>query len=385
MCPAASSVTDGVTPFKIRSRREFSSLPAFRVLPGMDAGEPHRALDVNGVRRRPPVTPVLPVAYRGGYLRRLLAPRRPVERVLLEVIQETYLAGASTRTVDALAETVGVDGIDHAAVATQAKRWDAQVQAFRDRNIPDHYPYLMVVETPALVRSAGGAETFYVTVAVGRSESGARTVLGFGVRPDGAAIEFWEAFLQDLKARGLIELRTVTSDRLDGLVPALATDFPGARWQWCRERFVAQALGLVPRSGRSAVESSLRTIFAQPDSTNALQAMARVRTQFEFSFPELVTALDEPVGALLTYYQVPPAHRRMVSSLNALASLQRDLRQSCQLVGIFPNQHALLRLAGTILQESADEWAARPRRTTAAAAAWAMSASARPWVLKSAA
>ncbi|HVH64583.1 MAG TPA: transposase [Candidatus Acidoferrum sp.] len=385
MRPVASSATDAVTPFKIRSRRPFSPLPAFRVLPGTDAGELRPGLDVHGARRRPPVTPLLPVAYRGGYLRRLLAPRRPVERVLLEVIQETYLAGASTRMVDALAETVGVAGVDHTAVAVQAKNWDAQVQAFRKRDIPDHYPYLMVVETPALVRSMGGAETCYVTVAVGRSESGARTVLGFGIRPRGAGSEYWEAFLEDLKVRGLIELRTVTSDRLEGLVPALATVYPGAHWQWCRERFVAQALSLVPRSGRAAVESSLRTIFAQPDSTSALQALSRVRAQFEFAFPELVTALDEPIGALLTYYQVPPAHRRLVSSLNALASLQRDLRQSCQLVGIFPNRQALLRLAGTILQESADEWAARPRRTTAAAAAWAMSASPRPWVLRSAA
>lgn len=383
MCPAVSSAANAVTPFKIRSHREVSASPALRILPGLDADAQRQPL--HPAHRRPAVTPLLPVAYRGGYLRRLLAPRRPVERVLLSVIQETYLAGASTRMVDALAETVGVAGIDPATVAAQARNWDANVQAFRKRDLRDRYPYVMVVETPALVRQTGAAETCNVTIAVGRSESGGREVLGFGVRPHGATVEYWQGFFGDLKARGLTAVRTVTSDHLEGLVAAMSTVFPQSRWQRCRERFVAEALSVVPRQGRSAVESSLRAIFAQPDSTSALEVLSRVRAQFEFAFPELVATLAEPLGALLTFYQVAPAHRRMVSSLNALASLQRDLRQSCQLVGIFPNRQALLRLAGTILQETADEWAARPRRTTVAAAAWAMSASARPWALRSAA
>lgn len=385
MCPAASSPAARVTPLKMRSRRELSFSPRLRILPGADAGEQRQPRPIPTMDRGSAVSPSLPVAYRGGYLRRLLAPRRPVERVLWSVIQETYLAGASTRMVDALAETVGVAGIDAVSVAAQARTWDAQVQAFQKRDLRDGFPYLMMLETPALVRKTGGAETCHITVAVGRSESGARQVLGFGVRPDSATVEYWEEFLEDLKSRGLTNVRTITSDRLEGLVPAMAKAFPGARWQWCRERFVAEALNLVPRHARSAVESSLRSIFSQPDSTAALAALARVRAQFEFAFPELVARLEQPIGALLTYYQVPPAHRRMVSSLNALASLQRDLRQSCQLLGIFPNRQALLRLAGTILQESADEWAARPRRTTAAAAAWVMSASAGPWVVRSAA
>ncbi|HET9847525.1 MAG TPA: transposase [Candidatus Dormibacteraeota bacterium] len=382
MCPPASSTANAVTPFSIRSPRERSFSPALRLLPGGDAGEQPRTQ--HRARSRPAATPLLPVAYRGGYLRRLLAPRRPVERVLLSVIQETYLAGASTRMVDALAETVGIAGIDPPAVAAQARIWDANVDAFQKRQLHDGYPFLMVVETPALVRKTGGAETCHIALAVGRSESGARDVLGFGVRADGATVEYWQAFLNDLKGRGMTNVRTVTSDRIDGLVAAMARVYPGARWQRCRERFVTEALSRVPRQGRSAVESSLRAIFAQPDSTSALEALARVRAQFEFAFPELVAMLEEPLGALLTFYQVAPAHRRMVSSLNALASVQRDVRQSCQLVGIFPNRQALLRLAGTILQEAADEWAARPRRTTVAAAGLAMSALARPWVLRSA-
>jgi transposase-like protein len=322
-------------------------------------------------------------------VRRLLAPRRPVERALLSVIQQTYLAGASTRTVDALAETVGVPGTSPAAVEAQAKEWDRRVEAFRHRQLRDVYPYLLLFERPALVREAGEAQPVSIVVAVAVSESGKREVAALTIRPAGPVPMFWETFLRDLEERGLNGLEVVTSDHLAGLLPALATVYPGAHWQRCRESFIAQALATVPQDGRPAVEASLRAAFAEPDAQDAVAALAGVRGRFEFAFPELVAALEAPAGALLTYYQVARSDRRLVASLNGLASLQRELRQSCQLVGIFPHEQALLRLAGTILQELSDEWVAYPqrlrRRPTGGAVAWARSASAMAWGSRSAA
>jgi transposase-like protein len=323
---------------------------------------------------------LLPVAYRGSYLRRLLAPRRPVEHALLSVIQQTYLSGASTRTVDALAESVGVPGTDPAAVEAQASDWDLRVETFRERQLREVYPYLMLVETPALVREAGEPQTCQVVVAVGIDESGNREVVGFAIRPADSLTTFWEIFLGDLKERGLTGLRLTTSNRLPGLLPSLATVFPGVPWQRCREGFIAEALHAVPKDGRLAVEASLRAAFAEPDASSAIAALARVRDRFACAYPELVAALEVPVAEPLSYYQVARAHRRLVISLTGLASLQSELRQSFQLLGIFPHRQALLRLAGTILQEISEEWAARPlrlrRRATAGAAAWAASASA---------
>jgi putative transposase len=161
------------------------------------------------------------------------------------------------------------------------------------------------------------------------------------------------------------------------MLPALAATFSGVPWQRCREGFIAQTVREVPRRGRTAVEAGLRAAFAEPDAASALEAFDRLRGEFRFTCPELAAALEAPVGAPLTYYQAPPAHRHLVSSLSGLASMQRELRQSVQLVGIFPHRQALLRLAGTILQEISDEWAARPqrlrRRTKAGAAVWAES------------
>jgi transposase-like protein len=307
-------------------------------------------------------------------VRRLLAPRRPVERALLSVIQQTYLSGASTRTVDALAETVGVPGTNPAAVEAQAHDWDRRVEAFAHRRLRDGYPYLMLFERTALVRQAGEAQPATIVVAVAIAESGNREVVSLAIRA-GTVAMFWETFLRDLRERGLTSLEVVTSDRLAGLLPALASVYPGTCWQRCRESFISQALATVPADGRSPVEASLRAVFAEPDAQGAVTALAGVRARFEFAFPALVAALEAPTGALLTYYRVPRTDRRLVASLNGLASLQRELRQSCQLVGIFPHEQALLRLAGTILQEMSDEWVAYPqrrrRRPTGGAVAWA--------------
>jgi putative transposase len=321
--------------------------------------------------------PLLPVAYRGSYLRRLLAPRRPVERALLSVIQEAYFSGASTRTIDALAEIVGVPGTDQITIEAQAREWDQRVEAFRRGRLDEPVPYLMLTVTPALVREAGEPQAVYLVIAVATAESGVREVIGFDVATAGQMPGFWRSFLGDLADRGLHGLRLVTSDKSVGLIPALAAVFPDARWQRCRERFVADALRLVPSAGRPAVEAGLRTIFAEPDADTALLALATVRTRFELAYPELAAALQGPVAGLVAHYDVPAAHRRLVCSLNALAPVQRELRQSCELVGIFPNLGALLRLTGTILQEVSEEWAARPtmrRRRPGSGAFWAVAA-----------
>ena len=362
MAPTLASPAQA-KPFTIRSDRPSLPSPGFRVLAGGNAPEPSAPVRHHS-RRQTALMPLLPVAYRGSYLRRLLAPRRPVEQALLSVIQEIYLAGAGTRTVDALAEAVGLGGISASDVEAQAKDWDERVEAFRQRPLRDIYPYLKLVETPVMIRAAGGAQTCQVVVAVGRTGSGNREVVALDVRTEAAAGPFWEAFLRDLQTRGLRNLDVVTSDPLDGLLSALVSVFPAARWQRCREGFIADALRLVPPAGRTAVAASLRAIFCQPDAQSALEAFGRVRSQFEFAYPELVDALEAPVGSLLTYYQVPAPHRRAISSMNGLASLQRELRQCCQLVGIFPQQRTLLRLCATVLQEISEEWAARatPRR-----------------------
>jgi len=381
MSPRFSTLGASVLLSPVQARRRSGSTPALRLLTTNPADGPP-APRLRASRRRVPPMALLPVAYRGSYLRRLLAPRRPVEHALLSVIQQTYLTGSSTRTVDALAESVGVPGTDPSVVEAQASDWDLRVEAFRQRHIRETYPYLMLVETPALIRETGEAQACQIVVAVGVDESGNRDVLGLAIRPAGSLTTFWEIFLGDLKERGLTGLRLTTSTRLPGLLPALAAVFPGVPWQRCRESFIAEALHAVPKDGRHAVEAGLRAAFAEPDASSARAALAQVRVRFASAYPEVVAALA-PVADPITYYQVARAHRRFITSLTGLASLQSELRQSCQLVGIFPHRQALLRLAGTILQEISEEWAARPlrlrRRAKTVGVAWAGSGSEAAW------
>lgn len=379
MSPRFATLGASVLLSPVQARRRAGAAPALRLLTNNSVDGPPSARLRASRRPIPPMAP-LPVAYRGSYLRRLLAPRRPVEHALLSVIQQTYLAGSSTRTVDALAESVGVPGTDPAAVDAQAGDWDLRVETFRQRPLRETYPYLMLVETPALVRESGEAQTCQIVVAVGMDESGNREVVGFAVRPANSLTTFWEIFLGDLKDRGLTGLRLVTSNRLPGLLPALAGVFPGVPWQRCRESFISETLQMVPRDGRAAVEAGLRAAFAEPDAASAIAALQRLRVRFASAYPELAAVLEAPVAEPLSYYQVARSHRRLVASLAGLASLLGELRQSCQLVGIFPHRPALLRLAGTIVQEISEEWAARPlrlrRRAKTAETAWARSASA---------
>src|SRR6202011_1330660 len=194
-------------------RRRPLSPPVLRVLTRTQADEAPPSPRVEPARRRSALMPLLPVAYRGSYLRRLLAPRRPVERALLSVIQETYLSGASTRTVDVLAETVGVPGSDPAIVAAQAQEWDERVEAFRRRPLLDPSPYLMLAVTPALGREHREALAVHLAIAVAISDSGSREVIGFEVATAERMASFWAPFFRDLRDRGLQGLQLVTSDQ----------------------------------------------------------------------------------------------------------------------------------------------------------------------------
>src|SRR4030088_2338667 len=200
MSPRFSTLAASVLLSPVQSRRRAGSMPALRLLPPTPAdGPPSPRL--RAARRQASPMALLPVAYRGSYLRRLLAPRRPVEHALLSVIQQTYLTGSSTRTVDALAESVGVPGSDPIVVEAQASDWDLRVETFRQRPLREAYPYLMLVETPALVREAGDAQTCQIVVAVGIDECGNREVVGVAIRPADSLTTFWEIFLGDLQER----------------------------------------------------------------------------------------------------------------------------------------------------------------------------------------
>jgi len=291
----------------------------------------------------------------GGFFPALLEPRRRAERALLAVVQEAYVEGVSTRRVDDLVKALGMGGISKSQVSRICQALDEEVERFRSRPLPGAYPYLWVDATFVKVRDGGRVVAMAVVVAVGVTADGVREVLGCDIGPseDGA---FWLGFLRSLLARGLGGVRLVTSDAHEGLRRAIAATLHGAAWQRCRVHFVRNALAAVPKGAQPMVAATIRTAFAQPAPEAARRQWREVADGFRARWPRLAALLDEAEPDVLAYLAFPAAHWRQVWSTNPLERLNREVKRRTDVVGIFPNPAAALRLVGALLAEQHDEW-----------------------------
>ena len=322
---------------------------------------PERTGQRNGVRERTWDTRVgtidlrVPRVRDGSYFPALLEPRTRGERALVAVVQEAYVGGVSTRRVDDLVKALGMDGISKSQVSRLCAELDEEVARFRDRPLTAAYPYLWLDATFVKARDGGRVVSQAVVVAVGVTADGVREVLGVDIGPseDGA---FWVRFLRSLVARGLGGVRLVTSDAHEGLKHAIAAVLHGATWQRCRAHFVRNALALVPKATQSLVAATIRTVFAQPAAEAARGQWRQVADSFRARWPRLADLLDEAEVDVLAYLAFPAAHWRQLWSTNPLERLNRELKRRTDVVGIFPNPAAVLRLVGALLAEQHDEW-----------------------------
>jgi putative transposase len=296
----------------------------------------------------------------GSYFPGLLEPRTRAERALVAVVQEAYVQGVSTRRVDALVQALGMSGISKSQVSRLCQELDGVVAQFRGRRLEGPYPYLWLDATFVKVRREGRVVSMAVVIAIGVKASGEREVLGFDVGPseDGA---FWLSFLRGLVARGLGGVQLAISDAHTGLKAAIAAVLSGASWQRCRVHFVRNALALVPKGAQAMVAATIRTVFAQPDAASAREQWQRVADGFRARWPRLADLLDEAEGDVLAYLAFPAEHWRQIWSTNPLERLNKEVKRRSDVVGIFPNEVAVIRLTGAILSEQHDEWQAGRR------------------------
>jgi putative transposase len=247
-------------------------------------------------------------------------------------------------------------------VSRLAKSLDRIVEDFRTRPL-DGAPYAYVTLDALEVKCREGSRTVNVCVvhAVGVSKDGFRESLGLDVvtSEDGAG---WLAFLRSLVARGLSGVKLVTSDAHPGLVDAIAATLPGAAWQRCRPHAMRNLLTRVPNSAQSFVATMVRTIFAQPDAATVHEQHRRIIDQLEQRLPEAAALLDEATPDLLAFTAFPKEHWRQLWSNNSLERLNKEIRRRTDVVGIFPDRAAVVRLVGAVLAEQHDEWAVASRR-----------------------
>ena len=302
----------------------------------------------------PKVTP-------GTYFPSLLQPRRRAEHALLAVVQEAYVHGVSTRKVDDLVKALGVDGISKSEVSRICGTLDTVVAAFRTRPLTGEHRYLWVDATYQKVRVDGRVVSQATVVAIGITSAGERQVLGVDVGPSEDRA-FWTAFLRSLVKRGLTGGRLVVSDAHEGLKQAISTVLHGAAWQRCRVHFMRNLLATVPQGAREAIAAIVRTIFAQPDHASALSQLRKVAEGLRPRFAKTATLLEDAAEDILAYRHLPVEHQRQLHSTNPLERLNKEIKRRSNVVGIFPNPAAVIRLVGAILLEQDDEWAVAERR-----------------------
>ena len=302
----------------------------------------------------------IPKLRKGSYFPGFLEPRRLAEKALTAVVQEAYIQGISTRSVDDLVKALGMSGISKSQVSRLCEEIDERVSAFLDRPIEGDWPYLWIDATYVKVRSNGRVVPVAVIMAVGVNADGRREVLGMDIGPSEAET-FWTAFLRKLARRGLRGVKLVVSDAHEGIKAAVSKVL-SATWQRCRVHFMRNALAHAGRSGRRVVSAFIATAFAQDDAEAAKAQWRRVADQLRPKVPKLATLMDEAEADVLAYMTFPAVHRTKLHSTNPLERLNGEIKRRTEVVGIFPNEAAITRLVGAILLEQNDEWAVQRAR-----------------------
>jgi putative transposase len=343
--------------------------------------EPHQRTDArtnlrNGIRTKTLTTAAGDVDLgitklrQGAFFPSLLERRRRIDQALFAVVMEAYVTGTSVRKVDDLVRALGADtGISKSEVSRICADLDEQVADFADRSLAETtFPYVFLDATYCKARVGGARNgkgsrvvSQAIVVATGVTADGRREVLGFAVgdSEDGA---FWTAFLRSLKTRGLAGTKLVISDAHAGLKAAIAAVMLGASWQRCRVHFLRNVLAQVPKGSQTMVAAAVRTVFAQPDAEHVREQLEVIATMLGRQFPKVETMLREAGEDVTAFADFPVAHWKKIWSTNPLERVNKEIKRRTDVVGVFPNPQALLRLAGCVLIEVHDEWQIAERR-----------------------
>ncbi len=302
----------------------------------------------------------IPKLRKGSYFPAFLEPRRLAEKALTAVVQEAYIQGISTRSVDDLVKAMGMEGISKSQVSRLCGEIDERVQTFLNRPIEGEWPYIWLDATYVKARRDHRIVSVAVIVAVGVNSDGRREVLGMTVGHSEAE-PFWVEFLRSLARRGLRGVKLVISDAHEGLKAAI-TKILGAAWQRCRVHFMRNALAYAGKTQRRIVSAWVGTAFAQDDEAAARKQWRQVADQARPRVPKLAALMDDAEADVLAYMGFPAQHRAKLHSTNPLERLNGEIKRRSEVVGIFPNEDAVTRLIGALLLEQNDEWAVQRAR-----------------------
>jgi putative transposase len=319
----------------------------------------------NGYRPRPWETRVgeiellIPRTRHGSYFPSFLEPRRRSEQAIVAVVLEAYVNGVSTRKVDRLVEQLGIEGMTKDRVSAMCRALDEQVELFRGRPLEGAYPYLWLDAKHVKVRDHGRVVSKALVVAYAVHETGLREVIGLDIGEVESG-SFWVEFLRSLKKRGLSGVRLAISDQHEGVKHAIARVL-GCAWQRCTVHFVRDMLAHCRRDQRGLVSAALREVFNAEDQAQARDRLGHVLERLEPVASKVCRLLEEAEEDLIAFYLLPSEHWTKLRSTNPLERVNKEIGRRSDVVGIFPNDASVIRLAGALLSEQNDEWLVQRR------------------------
>ena len=299
---------------------------------------------------------LIPKVRNGGYIPFFVTERKRSEAALIQVVQEAFIQGVSTRKMDKLAKSLGIENLSCSQVSEMTKGLNEQVQSFRERSLTDEvYPVLWVDALYEKVRYAGRVISMAIQIVCGVNAQGHREVLAVEPMLEESKDTYQQLF-EGLKARGLQTPSLVVSDAHKGLIAAIRTSFVGASWQRCKVHFMRNILAHIPHRDKAEFAAQLKEIWLAPSAEGARARAAALVEQYAGKYPKAIETLEEGLEDSLAFFAFPKLDSRKIASTNVLERLNEEIRRRTRVVGIFPNPDSYLRLVTTFLMEYAEDW-----------------------------
>ena len=299
---------------------------------------------------------MVPKVRSGGYIPFFITERKRSEAALIQVVQEAFVQGVSTRKMEKLAQSLGIESLSRSQVSEMAKGLNEEVEAFRTRSLTHlQYPVLWADALYEKVRVGGRVTNMAVLVVCGVNEEGIREILAIEPMMEESEDSYLTLF-RSLRERGLATPQLVISDAHVGLAAAIRKGFPGASWQRCKVHFMRNILAHVPQREKLSFSQQLKTIWQAPTKELAIKRAEEVMTTYSKRFPRAVQCLENGLEDSLSYYDFPQLDPRKISTTNMLERLNKEIRRRTRVVGIFPNSESYIRLVTTHLIEYAEDW-----------------------------
>ena len=298
---------------------------------------------------------LVPKVRKGGYVPFFVTERKRSEQALLQVVQEAFVNGVSTRKIERLAHSLGIESISASQVSEINSELNEQIKGFRERTLDNTYPVIWIDALYEKIRFDHKICNMAVHVVCGVNLQGQREILA--VEPMFEESESSYTLLFDnLKARGLQNVWLAVSDAHHGLVAAVQKSFLGCSWQRCKVHLMRNVLAHIPAKDKGTFAAKLKQIWQQPDKPLAERYARQLIEEYENRYPKAIETLENGLEDSLQYYEFPEIDFRKISSTNVLERFNKEIRRRSRVVGIFPSMDSYVRLVCCYLMEYAEDW-----------------------------